>query len=473
MLLLVTALAAAGIVAYPMLRSAHSAAAVTGATPAGPAELTVRYRTDPASTVAVAKPWVEVINASKKPVNLSDVTLRYYFSADDASAAYGSNCVQTHLGCANVTESIVTAGTASPNADHYVQIGFTSGAGNLAPGATTEAIGLQLYRLDHQQLNQSNDRSFDAKDTHYAPSKLVTAYIGSTLAWGEEPSGAAAPGQGASAPAAAQAAGAPPAGVFFDNFHYSGPDDPVLAANGWQARTEQGGPGIHDTWTPTGVSFPADTTAQGGQALQVQVSSDGTKQGTKQAELMSTKAGFFTGTIAARVYFSDTPANGPTGDHLNESFYAISPDDTSAKYSELDYEYMPNGGWGAPGPELDTTSWHSAKQGDRATKALKKQQLQGWHVMMITAMNGSVTYSMDGHDLFTSDSRYFPRESMNIHFNTWLIDLQQLGAPRTWDTKVNWLYYQANQTVSGADVQKAVTGLYAAGTNYVDTLPKS
>jgi len=92
--------------------------------------------------------------------------------------------------------------------------------------------------------------------------------------------------------------------------------------------------------------------------------------------------------------------------------------------------------------------------------------------MMITAVNGVVTYSLDGRALFSSDGKYFPRERTRIHFSTWLIDLPFKG-PRTFDMRVNWLYYQADQAVSLTDVQKAVGGFYASGTNYINTLPKS
>ncbi|MCC3769131.1 hydrolase [Streptomyces sp. UNOC14_S4] len=431
----------------------------------GSAQLTVRYRTDAPATTGTAKPWLEVINDSKETVALGDVTLRYYFTADDG-AEYGANCVQTRVGCSNITQRIGATAGKTAGADHYLEIGFTRGAGELAPGGTSEAIGLQLYRLDGKKLDQANDRSFDAKATHYAPSKLVTAYHRGALVWGEEPGGGTPrPGRGRSAAA--------PAGVVFDNFHYSGAADPALAANGWQVRTEGGGPGIASTWSADGVSFPAESSAQGGQALRLRVASDGTEQGTKQAELQSTRPEFFTGTIAARVYFSDKPSSGRTGDHLNQSFFTISPKDKSDDYSELDYEYMPNGGWGAAGPRIDTTSWRSGsgRPEDRVTR-FHNQSLQGWHTMMITAMDGKVTYSVDGQTLFSHDGKkYFPREGMGVHFSAWLVDLPFKGS-RTWDMKVNWLYYQADRAVPLADVQKAVDGFYADGTNYVNTLPK-
>lgn len=264
-----------------------------------------------------------------------------------------------------------------------------------------------------------------------------------------------------------------PPGTLFDDFRYSGPDDPALAANGWEIRKDGGGPGIKDTWSSAGASFPTDPTAQGGRVLQLQSSTDGTKQGTKQVEVQSTGTPLFTGTFAARVYLSDKPVSGRNGDHVVETFFPISAAEASTNYSELDFEYLPNGGWGSVGPQLDTVSWHKADPPDRVVRALKKQRLEGWHIMMITFANGKVTYSLDGKELFTSTGKYVPREKMDIHFSNWFIDLPFTGSSRTWGMKVNWFYYKADEAVSLADVQKTVDGFYSAGTHHINTVPKS
>ncbi|MER5886104.1 cellulose binding domain-containing protein [Streptomyces sp. NPDC001941] len=429
-------------------------------------ELTVRYRTAAPAVTGVAKPWIEVINSSEKTVELEDVTVRYYFTAGD-SAPYGSNCVQTSLGCSRVTQEIAAVDRPAPHADHYLQVGFAKGSGRLEPGGSTEAIGLQLYRLDRKELDQADDHSFDAAITSYAESKKLTAYLGGTRVWGDEPGGDAASGQHSRA-----AAPVAPSGVMFDDFHYSGSGDPALAANGWQVRTGEGGPGIRGSWSSSAVSFPALKGAGGEQGLQLQVSTDGTARGTRQAEVQNTKAGFFTGTVAARVHFTDSPDEGRDGDHINQSFFAISPDHTSPRYSELDFEYMPNGGWGAKGPRLDTTSWRTnEKKGDRVTH-VTHERLAGWHTLAMTAVDGKVAYSLDGRTVFSTSQKYFPRERMGIHFSSWLVDLPFKGA-RNWKTQVDWMYYQDGRAVPVAEVEKQVTGLRKSGTPYVNTLPKS
>lgn len=358
---------------------------------------------------------------------------------------------------------------ATDTADHYLEVRFTAGAGSLKSGANSKGIDLQLFRTDHKRLKQSDDRSFDAEMTSYKEAKKVTAYKRGVLAWGEEPDGTKASDE-KKASAKAAALSAPPAGVLFDDFTYQGPKDPALFKHGWLVRTSKGGPGIENTWSADGVTFP---TAKGaladGQVLNLRASTDGTESGTKQASLGTKNREFRNGTYAARIHFSDDPAKGEGGDHVNQTFYTIGG--SGKTYSELDNEYMPNGGWGRLGPKLDTVSWYDHKSNDRVYKTTNKS-LDGWHTMMITVEDDVVTYRMDGEKLFSSDGKYAPRSGMSVNFNHWFIDLPFKG-DRAWDMKVDWLYYNANEPLSAKQVQSAVDGFTDEGMNYFDTVRES
>ncbi len=472
LLLLAIAVIAGGIVLYPAWHhadtrahaGAHAHAQPAHRTP--PPPLTIRYKAGADASAAVARPWFEVVNTSRQSVRLQDVSLRYYFT-EDGAPSYGFNCVQASVGCSHVTGRIVALPGATATADHYLEIGFAAGTASLAPGAKSGALGLQLYRPDGRGPDQRDDRSFDAAATTFRASTRVTGYLRGRRVWGDEPSGAPAappPGTRAQGPRPA-----PPREIVFDDFHYSGPDDPALHAHGWLVRTSPGGPGILDTWSTEGVSFPARKSARGGQVLQLRAGTDGTKGGTRQSEVQSSGTPFLDGTYAARIHFTDTPVSGRNGDSVNESFYMISPDQD--RYSELDNEYQPNGGWGAPGPRFGTTSWHSAVDGDRVTRQTMRS-LSGWHTLVVTAVHGVATYSVDGVRLFSSDGRYFPRENMSVNFNTWFVDLPFRGE-RAWDMQVNWFYYNATAAQSLAQVDKAVDALYGSGTDYVNTVSAS
>ncbi|MFD6420233.1 cellulose binding domain-containing protein [Streptomyces sp. NPDC060194] len=457
LLVLVGALAAGGVFyGYPKWKEANAA----------PPELTLRYRTDTAPSADAALPWLEVINTSSKPVPLDEVTLRYHFSAD-GDVPYAFNCVHAAVDCSNVSGRIVAAEKPTAKADHYLELAFTKEAGSLAAGANSKGIEIQLYRVDHKKTQQGNDHSYDRTKTTFKESDLVTAYRAGKLVWGTEPGAAEGAAAAAAAPRKAPVA---PKGVMFDNFHYRGPKDPSLFKHGWLVRTSEGGPGIEDTWSADNVSFPADKDALGGQVLNLRASTDGTTAGTTQSSLGSANKEFRSGTYAARVHFTDRPAKGEGGDHVNQTFYTIGG--KGAEYSELDYEYMPNGGWGAPGPKLDTTSWHDADGNDRITMK-HMRSLEGWHTLTITVDGDEVTYRIDGKKLYSHDDPdYAPRAGMSVNFNTWFVDLPFTG-DRHWDMKVDWMYYNADDVLDVEQVEAAVEGFTESGLNYFDTVPKS
>ncbi|GAB2717563.1 cellulose binding domain-containing protein [Streptomyces bullii] len=461
LLLLVAVLAAGATALYPVWKAANP----------DPPELKVRYRTDTPDTAAAAEPSLEIFNETKKPLPLSDVTLRYYFTADGSTGAssYAFNCVNAAFGCSHVAGRVVALDKPTDTADHYLEIRFTKDAGSLQPGANSKGIDVQLFRTDHKKLDQADDRSFDTEMTSYRESKRVTAYRRGVLVWGEEPDGTKPSGdekavRKASAPAPLPAL---PAGVLFDNFTYQGAKDPALFKHGWLVRTSKGGPGIENTWSAGNVTFPAEKDSLGdGQALQLRASTDGTRSGTKQASLGTAASKFRDGTYAARIHFSDEPTTGEAGDHVNQTFYTIGG--KGAKYSELDNEYMPNGGWGRPGPKLDTVTWFDHKTNDRVYTTTNKS-LAEWHTMLIRVKDGVVAYWLDGKKLFVSSGKYAPRANMSVNFNHWFIDLPFKGE-RAWDMKVDWLYYNANETLSAKEVQSAVEGYTNDGMNYFDTV---
>lgn len=273
-----------------------------------------------------------------------------------------------------------------------------------------------------------------------------------------------------SATAAVTANGCP---ALFDDFTYSGPADPLLTQRGWTVRTNQGGPGVPGaSWPASNVSFP---TVDGAKSMQLQASTDGTAGGTSQAELLHQRK-FFEGTYAARVKFADTPVSGADGDHLVETFFTITPlaAPMDPDYGEIDFEYLPNGGWGEQGPIFYETTWETYRPDPWEavnTHGEQRQSYAGWHDLAFTVSGGHVKYYVDGALVADHSGIYYPETPMSINFNLWFIDTAtHTGGTSTYRQQVDYLFHTVGETLSPAEISARVAGYRAAGTAHTDTV---
>ena len=471
------ALALTATALIPTVWSSSSAHAAT-------APVTVLYKTSTSTVNDEVDPWFELVNNTSAAIPYSSLKIDYYFS-DPSNETYDFGCAWAVVSCADLTGTVAPLATASTKADHYLQISFSAAAGSLAPGANSGDMELRMWRADWANINQANDYSYVGTDTSYTASNQVTAFQNGSLVWGVEPDGTTSNPTGSTSPSSGPTGGGgttpPSTGTLFDDFNYSGSSDPNIAAHDWTVRTAAGGPGVSGaTWSANAITFPASTAAGGSHVMDLAASTDGTDADTVQSEIDTTSRKFLNGTYAARVYFNDAPTTGPNGDDVNETFYTISPlaecDDPN--YSENDFEYLPNGGWGATGPRLYTTTWYTYcnspySQDNSSTSVV--ESWQGWHTLVETVMNGTVTYYVDGNEYWSTSGKYYPREDMTIDFNEWFIDgyLSGSSTPRTWNELVGWVYYSGNQSLTTAQVQSNVSGYQKAGTSFTDTVPAS
>ncbi|MFJ6135285.1 cellulose binding domain-containing protein [Kitasatospora sp. NPDC092286] len=462
----------------PRIRAALAAAVTTGlgigaltALPAAAAgeAVSVQYRNG-GSGSSQASPWLKVVNTGATNVALSQVKVRYYFKADSASATYSYSCDWAVKGCANVTGtfgSIVEPGAA---ADRYLEIGFTAAAGSLAPGTDTGDLQLRFNRTGWLPLDQGDDYSFGPAQNTYTAWSKVTASVGGVPVWGTAPSGNTPnPTPTPSGPTTP-----PPGAVLFDDFDYTDHTDPAIGAHGWNVRSGGGGPGVSGaTWAPENVSF---TKEGANSVMTLRSTTAGTGDSTRQAELNTRAMKFKNGTYAARVRFSDAPVSGPDGDHLVQSFFAIN--DLKAPmaddYSEYDFEYLPNGGWGEPASILYSTSWETyGPDGSVNQHTEARAGYAGWHDLVMTIDDTAIVYYVDGAEFARHDARFLPERPMEIHFNQWLIDFtgQASTAPRTYEEKVDYVLHVKDQVLTPAQVNSAVAAYRSAGTTFTDSVP--
>ncbi len=271
------------------------------------------------------------------------------------------------------------------------------------------------------------------------------------------------------------AAAAPSADhVLFDDFSYA--DKAELKKNGWIVRTEPGWPGVPGaTWSDESVTLVKDANNR---IIRMTSSTDGTAPNTIQTQLCHQRK-YLEGTYAARVRFSDDPVSGPRGDQLVQSFYTISPlkAPMDPDYSELDWEYLPNGGWGIDGPTLYATTWETFSpepnwKKDNVFKMANGSQA-GWHTLVTQVSDQKVKYFVDGKLFAEHGENYYPEDTMSINFNLWFIrdGMVQAKERRQYQEDIDWVYFQAGRALTPEQIEAAVASMRQRSIKFRDTVP--
>ncbi|MBV8504005.1 MAG: glycoside hydrolase family 16 protein [Paucibacter sp.] len=263
--------------------------------------------------------------------------------------------------------------------------------------------------------------------------------------------------------------------LFFDDF--SDPDVAGLRAAGWILRDKAGHPGIEGSrWAPEGVSIVADEGTPGNRLLRLSAHTDGTAPGTEQVQLCQARK-FLNGTYAARVRF-DTSGG---GDALVQTFYAVTPlrFDFDPEYSEIDWEYLPHGGWDDAKPRLYGVSWHTVRLDPWQSYNQAHQEygtFTGWHVLLTQVADGHVRWFLDGRELAQHGGRNHPISLMAISFSNWFIKEGPFAAgpeARWYQQDVDWVFHAKDEVLSEQQVQAQVAELRKRGVARVDNVPAS
>lgn len=128
----------------------------------------------------------QVVNTGTSTVPLNTLTMRYWYTADgSATQIWNGDWAQVGLG--NITTKFVKMNTPTSTADTYMEIGFTSGAGTLAPGKSSGGIQGRINKNDWSNYDQTNDWSFNSVATSYIDSPKLTIYQNGQLIYGTEP----------------------------------------------------------------------------------------------------------------------------------------------------------------------------------------------------------------------------------------------------------------------------------------------
>ena len=286
--------------------------------------------------------------------------------------------------------------------------------------------------------------------------------------------------------------------VFYDDFVYAESSDPELSQFGWLVRTSPGGPGVKDAeWTSDRVTFVDDPNDWGDRLLIMGASTSGTPASSKHSEIMTDEF-FFEGTYAACVRLTDVPVYGPdVNDIIVQAFFSINTlqYDYDFSYSECDFEYLPNGGWGASQPAMFVSSWATykpayepeptepnkdlntvsltepqvpIKQTDSKTVSLDDGQ---WHILRFEISKGQVNYFIDDSLIATHSGVYYPESVMSIAFQNWFSSLLESASEhRQYEFYVDWVFHAKDSILNDTSIENLISEYRLQGHKRLNTM---
>jgi len=130
----------------------------------------------------------EIANTGKVAAPLTSITMRYWFTNENPTDPLVFACDYAQITCANITSKFVVLPTPVPLANTYLEIGFTSAAGSVAPGQNTGEIQTRIHHANYSNFFTSQTYSFIGDPSFvYKDTTTVTLYINGVLVWGVEP----------------------------------------------------------------------------------------------------------------------------------------------------------------------------------------------------------------------------------------------------------------------------------------------
>lgn len=128
--------------------------------------------------------WLKVENKGNVPVDYADLSVRYWFTAEGASAlTYWIDFAK--LAAGNISGQFIT-NQQKLNADTYFELKAAPSLGKLYPLSSTGNIQYRIAKADWSVFDETNDHSYKAAAA-FAENNKVTVYYKGQLVYGQQP----------------------------------------------------------------------------------------------------------------------------------------------------------------------------------------------------------------------------------------------------------------------------------------------
>ncbi|MDI1428644.1 cellulose binding domain-containing protein [Polyangium sorediatum] len=158
--------------------------------------MVVQYKVEiSAATSAAIGSQFWIVNNGNEPVNLNDLTLRYYLT-NEVAATLMKTVNWANVGVVgganagfptgNISVEVVPMAMPVASADTYLAFGFTGGT-MLSPGSRLQ-FSWTVQNFMSQSFTQTGDHSFNAAASMQMDwANVVLMYQGQSVVWGIEP----------------------------------------------------------------------------------------------------------------------------------------------------------------------------------------------------------------------------------------------------------------------------------------------
>ncbi|MEB2774674.1 LamG-like jellyroll fold domain-containing protein [Algoriphagus sp. D3-2-R+10] len=152
-----------------------------------PLDLEVLHKDGDAGNVSnnSIKPYLQLVNNDSIDVAYSELTIRYWFTAENYA---GTNTWidYAELGGNKISMKYESLSEPHNRAYGYIEYGFDPSLGNLIPGSGSGPIQSRLTNSNWSNFDESDDYSY-RPNSSYTLNDYITLYRNGYLVWGSEP----------------------------------------------------------------------------------------------------------------------------------------------------------------------------------------------------------------------------------------------------------------------------------------------